>query len=276
MHVLDKIQRLQSPIISTSDLPTELEYAEQYSINCYTVCWNSLGNLLAGGEVLSLHFEAEKNPAGFSATKCIPPPGQRRRYLTREEKYSSVAELLSSWVDASKPIGYVSCSQTEHAQSGYVLRFYSLDLESGPVVEIKRQQRTFYLDDSPTFGQALAILPSSKLIIVSNYLKKRLDIFSDKGQIMFFVDAQPGSCATGLHCLPDGSIIASFEANNEVVSYNLDIPGQKLNANWTCGDLREPTGVSSDSAGYIYVSSRSAECIYIISSKGGCLINNLT
>ena len=271
MHVLDKIQRLQSPIISTSDLPTELEYAEQYSINCYTVCWNSLGNLLAGGEVLSLHFEAEKNPAGFSATKCIPPPGQRRRYLTREEKYSSVAELLSSWVDASKPIGYVSCSQTEHAQSGYVLRFYSLDLESGPVVESMRQQ-PMYSHGAPAFGQKLAVLPLALHIVVSNHLKKRFDIFNDKGQFMFFVKTQPGSCATGLHCLPDGSIIASFETLRGIVSYTLDIPGQKLNANWTCGDLDEPTGVSSDSAGYIYVGSRGAECIYIISSEGECLI----
>ena len=256
-------------------MPAELVYTKKYPNRCYTVCWNSLGNLVAGGETLSLYYITQKK------SDIVPAAPTNHVSVSSTEHFSSVAELpINSWISGDQ-MGYVSCFQAG-TQTGYRLCFYSPDLESGPVVEIN-PQRAYYCHDIPTighrapaFGQKLAILPSSQLIIVSNHLKKRLDIFSDKGQIMFFVEAKPGSCATGLHCLPDGSIIASFEANNEVVSYNLDIPGQKLNANWTCGDLREPTGVSSDSAGYIYVSSRSAECIYIISSKGGCLINNLT
>ena len=97
-------------------------------------------------------------------------------------------------------------------------------------------------------------------------VNKQLRVYSAAGDHQFNIDLTDMKSPRGVHLLPDDSaVLVTDRDGGELRKYPLTAAVKPV---WRCGGLEEPTGVTTDESGLIYVCSWSWRKIYLISDNG--------
>ena len=107
---------------------------------------------------------------------------------------------------------------------------------------------------------------TDKRIAVIDKVNKQLRVYSAAGDHQFNISLTHMKNPYGVHLLPDDSaVLVTDYAGGELRKYPLTAVAKLV---WRCGGLEEPTGVTSDESGLIYVCSFLGKKIYVISDDG--------
>ena len=103
-------------------------------------------------------------------------------------------------------------------------------------------------------------------IAVIDSVNKLLRVYSAAGDHQFNISLTDMKWPCGVHLLPDASAVLVTDLDGgELRKYPLTAAAKPV---WRCGGLEEPTGVTTDESGLIYVCSLRREKIYLISDNG--------
>ena len=102
-------------------------------------------------------------------------------------------------------------------------------------------------------------------IAVIDSVNKLLRVYSAAGDHQFDISLTDMKWPRGVHLLPDDSaVLVTDYAGGELRKYRLTAAAKPV---WRCG-LENPTGVTTDESGLIYVCSGKGKKVYLISDNG--------
>lgn len=239
--------------------PKHLEYTEAYAIQCNSVTWTKDGRLITSGyqnltifdDNLTVLKSAALNTEGMS----VAEQGSGFVVMT-----FSTAQPLTTYSPQSVQI------------SNYLFSFYSNDLKLIKNFETLKgiTSAQYYRDEvygMTMIHQQIVFRPSSSLIIASDSKSGKLKIFTKDGDLFHHIETR-FSDPRCLHALPDESVIISFRSGHV---RKFEVKPKEAVLIWEFQLPPGVAGISSDSAGYIYVAG--SECIYILSADGMKLSN---
>ena len=102
-------------------------------------------------------------------------------------------------------------------------------------------------------------------IAVIDSVNKQLRVYSAAGEYQFNIELADMKWPRGVHLLPDDSAVLVTDYEGELRKYPLTAAAKPA---WRCRGLDNPTGVTTDESGLIYVCSGKGKKVYLISDDG--------
>ena len=244
-----KLSTPHAPFVELAALPTSLKEERHAAVPASSVLWNQEGNLLAG-----CSNELHLYDSDLNVLKASP--------IKQNGNVTSMAEKLGSSKEDDNMMYIVATYRTTYINEyrstyAYKLYMYSSDLEPS-AVSMDEDCQTRRLGE-----RRVAVNPLTSQVIVCS--TNQLQVFSKDADFEYLVTFNGILEPNGLHILSDGSVLLSCEGL--VYKYTLRPPPKKnFELIWKTENLDKPTGISSDSAGLIYVGVRGG--IQVISSQG--------
>ena len=115
---------------------------------------------------------------------------------------------------------------------------------------------------------------STDVVIVANGIDTRLAFYDYSGDCVFDCVLDKLDTISGLHILPDKCVVVTDNRSSTVTKYSIDLESFTFETVWTCEDVYQPTGLSSDGNGIIYVGSENG-MVHILSPQGVLLLYTL-
>ena len=116
--------------------------------------------------------------------------------------------------------------------------------------------------DEPT--QTVLHSEEAEYVAILDYVNKTLKVFSSiDNEHLFDIPLTGIEQPLGVHLTSDGVLVSDFR-DGKLSKYSLTPSEEPL---WTCNGLREPSGITTDELGCIYVTSKNVPIIHLISPK---------
>ena len=220
--------------VELSALPISLKEEGHAAISASAVSWNQKGNVLAGGS-----NELHLYDSNLEKLKVFP--------LKESEMVTAVAEQLCSYKEKDNQIYVVATLDATRYSSfvsyTYKLCIYSSDLKPSAVCIDEGNE------PSRSIQRQVAINPLTFQILVCS--ARQLQVFSKEGDFEYSARLNDITEPKGLHILPDGSVLISYDGH--VYKYIIRPSPIDVELIWKSESIDSPAGISSDSAGLIYV-----------------------
>ena len=125
-------------------------------------------------------------------------------------------------------------------------------------------QSVLHSEKDEKLNQIIHISANKEYMASLDFVNKTLNVFSTINiEHLFDIQLTGMERPYGVHLTADGVLVTDF-IGGKLSKYSMSSSYEPL---WTCNGLREPSGITTDESGFIYVSSMVSE-IYIISSEG--------
>lgn len=238
-----------SPSVKAVTAPTFLESITDNDSFCSCIFWNARGNLITGGGKHINFFDGnlKKINAGEFGSTVVSVAEQGNRCVVVMDTGGAGSYSL-----CAGNCEFFLCSQDLKTKKNFA--------SVSPQNE-KLPKKSLVQEVVSKRHHQVIVHPSS-VIIASNSQTDSLKIYTENGDFLYDIKLATHG-AKYLHALPDGSLIISYE-DGHVRKYRLQ--SKKAVLVWSCNIPNGIAGISSDSAGFIYVAG--PRSIYVLSAQG--------